>query len=1142
MDRHLKSSTQDRWPELFKVLYGKFKQINTHLTFLSSHSRSTIPTFEVISKLNQDISQLDLSVIKNIFPRGDIFYDYVDENQVRLGLIEKVEFSWEKGYKQKEASSIDEVYEDIENQNKRKQSEGNQLLIFEFRDVKMNSIGTKISNKGWQKYSKQKQKQTNDFFLENKDMNMDLLTTSQIVNILNSRNRKFENYVGEFLKSNKPLKEFEDECRNSIPKPPEFEDPIDQLKKRRDTKDDHTEKPTVDKMIDTLKTSDNYRNQIVSTHILNEALPARTAELLLDADDGTQIIHPELEEALFQYKGIDISKDLYIHQVEALKHIMYDAYNGKHVIITTLTSLGKSLIYQIPIINDLLWDITNEANIKKRSTTAFFIFPTKALAQDQKRHLETFLEYIPSLTQKRKILIDLYDGDTPYETRKRVRRYSDIIFTNPDTIHASILPNFDKMYGEQRDWEDFLLKLKYVVVDELHVYKGTFGVNVSYVMSRMQRIKYHLLVNDTAGYGHNIQFISCSATILNPTNHFRTICGLSDLKEIVHVKDDGSPMGMKKLVVWQPSALMNKRGEEIQSQIKSSNEVIKPQPMVPREHIIPTLAKILVRLLSEHPNIKCIIFCPIRQVCEMLMKEVRQLIRDTEISNEDIMSYRGGYSAGDRRVIEWNMFEGKLKAIIATNALELGIDLSGLDVVMTVGFPMLKLNLHQQFGRAGRSGMSSLAIFVAGNTPVDEYYIKNSQELTEKNYEDPCVEGIRQNAMALENHLHCGAKEIGIKLQDVSWFCNDETLFQQTLTEKLQYDSVNETYISRVENPHLSFSIRVIEDEKFAVIDITNQRNFIIEEIEALRTSFTLYEGAIFLHQGLTYLVKEFNYESKYAKVVRVKVDWTTSQRDFTDVNPIEIELIKCLQNGKDVPIFFGRFEIIIIVFGYFKINRRGEILEAIEVKNPPIKLYSKGLWIDIPQWAIDLIKHKNLNSAGAIHAAQHAIMNVLPVYISGSVGSDLGDVELSTECKAPEKEFASRLSNRRRPARLVFYDLKGGHLGTGISLKTFEYIDQILRATYDLITTCDCEWGCPKCVCGSFCKELSQVILKPGSIIIIGVLLGIDQSSLQQVPDGPELNMPPIVTDTILGSGSSGIKMSKDVQVIEPMSQISQK
>lgn len=1155
------------WPPFFNELNRKFQLINTHLTFLSSFSRQTIPTLQLIQKLDDDISSLDLQMIKQIFPPGDVAYGYFYESQILLQHAEKQSYLSEKGYHQNHPKSVEDAYKQVAEQRE-EMGEENQLLVFEFCDVRTNAITAIV--KGKRTYPSKRLKLLNsaslDFFQASKSMDMTLLSQTQIQAIIRSRNDRFRGLIQDYLdrfsavelEEGKAFKSLVEQCSPNLPKPWGLVDPISSMnsKQHHDNAAGSLEKPSAEEMLDSLKQKPLYKEQI-------RLLATWNKERSASFDDfNSHFINSSLVEALWRYKEIDINdKGLYSHQVEALTSIIEE---GKHVIVSTSTSSGKSLIYQIPILNDIL---NRYSNTTRRVSTALLVFPTKALAQDQLRHFKELISHLPN--QKRKIIVDAYDGDTSAKDRAYIRSYADIIFTNPDAIHAAILPlHSNEVVGiGGNGWNDFLSCLKYVIVDELHVYKSTFGVHVSYVMARLNRMHHNISNSENAPI-----YISCSATIQNPTSHFRTVCAIPDSEEVAHISLDGSPSAEKRLVMWEPPVLMNKKGQrEIPQRTIKSTATTGPvleSPIqsvyLPRESVIGELAKILVHLLCFWPTIKIIVFCPIRAVCELLTKEAKALIADSEypewssISEHDIMAYRGGYSKSDRRAIEQKMFKGQLRAIIATNALELGIDLSDLDVVLSCGFPHLKANLHQQFGRAGRgkSSRGSLCILVCGSNPVDRYYLKNQTELLDKDtYEDLCVEGLldgTSNQMIMSMHLQCAAFEWPINLEtDIKWFSPrdiphvNETFYDICINELVQDRKgtyqVNPRYLPW---PSEKVSLRAIELNMFAVVDITSNRNKVIEEVEELRTSFTLYEGGIFLHQGLPYLVKEFNPDKKYAKVERVKVSWVTQQRDFSDVDPMEIELVKQLKtfSGQtDVPVFYGKIQIITIVFGFFKVSRSMEILEAVEVNNPPVIFKSKGFWVDVPSGAIQAIKEKSLNPAGAIHAAQHAIMNVLPIYIANGATNNSNarwspggvDAEISTECKAPEKEFAKRQSLRQRPARLIFHDTKGGEQGTGISAKTFEYINEIMAKTYEAVTSCECDWGCPMCVAGSFCKELMLVMSKPGAIILLGVLLGKDIEELKNsVKDGPEPNMPAIGTETISEKGES-VKLSPTVKIV---------
>ncbi|KAI3404559.2 HRQ1 [Candida oxycetoniae] len=1108
------------------VAVAIFHEINTHLTFLSSHSRSVIPSYKLLQKFNKSITLTDLANIKHIFPKDEIFFDYVDENQIMVSFMEEVKVG--KGGRFSQTAVADKFQDALR--------ESKQILIFDFQDVKIHGIGKVMKGNKRLKLGKSNEFQTKRrqaFFLSNHENVLAPLQQTHLTKIIKGRDCIFQEnlqiFIGKYQDQCQAEKELLQMTKPLIPKEPEFENIVEVLEAKKTSSVQPRPPTSVDDMIAALKNSKFYVDQIVSTLQLNYAQQAQYQQV---SQMNSELLHPELRQALLASKGISFDDGLYTHQAQALDTLLDDSHDT-HVILSTSTASGKSLVYQLPILNSILWDITNGNN--KRCTTALFIFPTKALAQDQMRHFRMFLNHLPTHS-KRPIVINAYDGDTPFAERQQISKTSDILFTNPDTIHASILPN-----NQYKVWMEFMSALKYVVMDELHVYKGTFGINVGYVMARLARIKHKYCPN-----GKRVRFVSCSATIANPNAHFRTICSLSDDDEVLHIANDGSAKCEKKLIVWNPPVLMNNVGEKARSESTSL--------MIPRVSSIKESAKLLLTLLTDLQGLRVLVFCPIRVVTEMMMREIRTQLQSSHfkasgLSQSDIMSYRGGYSKSDRRIIEKKMFDGQLRAIIATNALELGIDLSNLDVVITCGFPVSKSNLHQQFGRAGRgqAATGSLAVFVPMRSPIDQYYIEHPDELIQNNYEDLCVDSLRDmehGSLLLERHLQCAAYEMAIdKEDDYRWFSKGRSResFYKILDQHLVLDvdgkyRTNPRYLPR---PTKLVTIRAIEDETVAVVDVTNNKNVVMEEIELSRTTFTIYEGGIFLHQGQPYLVKEFNHKEKYCKVERVNVDWTTSQRDYTDVDPEEVELVKPIMpvNMKeqlDTPAFFGQIKVTMKVFGFFKVNRKEEILEVVEVKNPPIIAYAKGCWLNVPKTAIDIIRDKNLSPSGGIHAAAHGIMNMLPLYINSTkTNVHALDFEMATECKAPSKEFKATETKRKRPPRLVFYDVKGNKNGSGYSYKTFECIDELVYTSFHRINDCKCQWGCPLCVVGATCREQMRVMSRPAALIVLASFLGMDLHKLaDRLPDGPEPGMPTVLHNTI-SDVSSAVRFSPNVKIL---------
>jgi DEAD/DEAH box helicase domain-containing protein len=510
-------------------------------------------------------------------------------------------------------------------------------------------------------------------------------------------------------------------------------------------------------------------------------------------------------------------------------------------------------------------------------------------------------------------------------------------------------------------------------------------------------------------------------------------------------------------------------------------------------------------------GVRVIAFCRVREQCEKLVGAVKQeletLGRGEVVAR--VMGYRGGYTAQDRRRIETEMFEGKLLGIIATTALELGVDIGTLDCVLTWGFPYTIANLRQQSGRAGRRNKDSLSILVGDGFATDQYYMQNPDELfTKPNCE---LQVDLDNMLVKEGHIQCAAYEMPIQpTEDAIYFGND---LPQICSERLIQDDSGFYHCHPRFRPLPSkfVSIRDTEDDHFAIIDTTNNRNIVLEELEASRATFTIYDGAIFLHQGNTYLVRDFNPDKHLARVEKVKVDWLTQQRDYTDVDPICTEAVKPLTNSR-WRACYGTIRITQVVFGYFKVDpRRGNrVLDAVQVDNPPVVRHSKGMWLDVPKHALDILVERRLNVAAAIHAAQHALMSLIPNFVVSMPG------DVRTECKSGLKEFAKRETARKRPARLTFYDAKGGAGGSGINTKAFEFVDLLLRQALGRVQACACEGGCVECCASEICKEMNEVMSKAGCEVVLKALLD-EEIDVEALPMGPEEGSPAGVETVVL-------------------------
>ncbi|ODV91043.1 hypothetical protein CANCADRAFT_57410 [Tortispora caseinolytica NRRL Y-17796] len=883
-------------------------------------------------------------------------------------------------------------------------------------------------------------------------------STAGLAGTIKRRDKRFESALQAWFDSGKSWTDLVTKSRTIIPESPTASNASPNHSDLESV--DHV---SIEQIVDDWLSNPAYSDEIVRAGVRSFA--AKSPSYMRTKS----VIDPTILAALKD--GFGVTR-CYSHQAKAIDAVM----NGKDVIITTKTASGKSLIYQVPILSSLL---------KNRTAKALLIFPTKALANNQKQKLRDLISFCPPLVSTQ---VECYDGDTGAKERQRIREECSIILTNPDMIHASVLPNNEA-------WGYFLQNLRFIIIDEIHMYRGTFGANVALVLRRLLRICEHFGNN-------NVQFVSCSATMSNPSALFYQ---LTTRAGVVEITDDGSPSGAKHFICW--------------------NSPHKD----PRDHMTgrvqgeKTAAKLLAELVVKGARV--VLFARTRILCELALKYSKDALK--ELQREDladrVFGYRGGYERGSRREIEYDMFSGNICGITATSALEIGVDIGSLDAVIICGFPLSLSAFWQQAGRAGRKSQSSLCIYVGAQNPVDQHYMSNPSLLFEQEYPRATIDIC--NPTILEPHLHCGAYELPIVLNEDCKFFSDEEHgrnFRSIVKEKLLLNEKTGKYHPSPQylpHPPSMVALRGVQEDKFVLLDVSNEKPKVLEEIEESRLTFTIYDGAIIFHQGNPYLVKDFRPEDKLASVKRVYVDWVTNQRDYTDVDPVETKNIMPLKLAGNfamhpVTAKYGKIRIESVVFGYFKVNSAGQILEAVSVTNPPYVRYSAGFWIDIPSSALQVLADKKLHCAGAVHAAEHTILSMIPILTIGNSEAGAGS-DVQTECKAPEKEFSKTDTKRKRPARLIFYDSQGMNgNGTGVTSRAFGYITELVNYSFERLESCQCRFGCPECCLSTYCSEHFAVMSKQGARVIFRALLGLELNPKHNngepvIPDGPEENMP---------------------------------
>lgn len=755
----------------------------------------------------------------------------------------------------------------------------------------------------------------------------------------------------------------------------------------------------VDAFIHHLTTLNDYNNQIL--HI--QHIPPQNPEYGVLAEPLHKKIRASLEK-----RGII---KLFKHQAEAINYIRI----GYNIIISTQSASGKSLCYNIPVL---------ESIIKNSSTRALYLFPTKALAQDQLRKLQEIAT--PDILKSDDFAT--YDGDTPQSERVHIKKYSKIILSNPDMLHFGILP-YHKL------WSNFFSSLRFIVIDEAHIYRGVFGSHVANILRRLRRICSH--------YNSNPQFILSSATIGNPLEHAEKLVGLP----FKLIDKDGAPHGKKIFLFWNPPIIDTE--------------------MSLRRSINSEATLIFSELVKQ--EFRSIVFARSRKLTELIYMYTRDHL-NSHLSTK-IKPYRAGYIAEDRRQIEKGLFEGKLTGVVATNALELGIDIGDLEATVLTGYPGTISSTWQQAGRSGRSNSSSLSILIADNNPLDQYLINNPDFFFGHPFENVLINW--QNPNILKLHLLCAAWEKPIHQQELELFGESAEILLYELENENKIRHRNDMwYISpKFANPFMRINIRCASEDNYAVLDISHNYQ-IIETVSESNAFFQLHDGAIYLHQGETYFIKKLDTEKKIALAEPTSVPYYTQAKDITDVSILKE--IKKLNRG-ELDISFGEVRVTTQVLGFRKkMQFTEEIIGDELLELPPLEFITQSVWFNIPDNIAEIVHENGLDFAGGLHALEHANISLLPLFAMCD-RNDIGGV-------------STPVHHDTGKAQIFIYDAYPG--GIGISEKGFEIIPELLKMTNKHIYECPCQNGCPACIQSPKCGNNNEPLDKKAAIIISTELL----------------------------------------------------
>jgi DEAD/DEAH box helicase domain-containing protein len=691
------------------------------------------------------------------------------------------------------------------------------------------------------------------------------------------------------------------------------------------------------------------------------------------------------------------------------------AHAGRSVVIATGTASGKSLAYQLPVLSDLLAD---------RKATALYLSPTKALAADQLRSLRSLV--LPDVRAA------AFDGDTTPPERDWVRAHSRLVLTNPDMLHRGILPAHPR-------WAAFLRRLRYVVVDECHTYRGVFGSHVAHVLRRLRRV--------CASYGSYPTFVLASATVATPATSASRLTGL----EVDEVTQDGSPRGSTAFALWEPP-LTEAHGEHGAPVRRAAGA---------------EAARLLADLIIE--DARALAFVRSRRGAEVLALTTRRHLASAVPELADrVAAYRAGYLPEERRALEAALADGTLLGVAATNALELGIDIAGLDAVVLAGFPGTLASLWQQAGRAGREGLGALVVFVARDDPLDTYLVHHPEAVFGRPVEATVLDP--ENPYVLGPQLCCAAAELALTDDDLPLFGGPaaEAVLPDLVRRGLLRHRPTGWYWTARSRPDLD--IRGTGGEPVRVVEASTGR--VLGTVDAWASHSTVHQGAVYLHQGVSYVVDELDLADAVALVHRDDPDWSTSARDSTD-----IRVVATLRERElgELSLHHGTVDVTNQVVSYLRRRHlTGQVLDENPLDLPARELRTRAVWYTLSDAAIGRAGLAPADLPGAAHAAEHAAIGLLPLFAT----CDRWDIGGVSTALHPDT------------GRMTVFVYDGQPGGAGFAARGYDTAEQWLRATREAVAACECEAGCPSCVQSPKCGNGNEPLDKTGAVRLLDAVL----------------------------------------------------
>jgi DEAD/DEAH box helicase domain-containing protein len=704
-------------------------------------------------------------------------------------------------------------------------------------------------------------------------------------------------------------------------------------------------------------------------------LPAKEAVY----EDFPEFLDERIIKAL-EGRGV---RRLYSHQASAIRAV----HDGDSIVVVTPTASGKTMCYNVPVMDAIL---------KDESSRALFLFPTKALSQDQTTELH---ELITEAGVDVKTYT--YDGDTPQSARKAIRQAGHIVVTNPDMLHSGILPHHTK-------WTKLFENLKFIVIDEVHHYRGVFGSHLANVIRRLRRI--------CDFYGSKPQFICCSATIANPVELASKIVG----EDIRLIDNNGAPTAAKHIIFYNPPVVNRELGIRKSSTLEAKR-----------------IAEMFIR-----NGIQTILFTRSRLIVEVLVTYLREIYHGSSEGEKRVRGYRGGYLPTLRREIEKGLRDGSITGVVSTNALELGIDIGALETCVICGYPGTIASTWQQAGRAGRRSGVSAAVVVASSSPLDQYIINNPDYFFGKSPENGLINP--DNLVILYSHMKCAAFEL--PFEDGEKFGVDTTAEILGFMEeaKLVRHVGNRWHWMADVFPADDISLRSASNENFIIIDITDPRHLVIGEMDRFSAPMLLHEQAIYIHEGIQYQVEELDFDDRKAYVRRVNVDY------YTDANlAVDLKVLDVFRedSARQVHRSTGEVSVTALVTMFKKIKlHTHENIGYGPVTLPEMEMHTTAYWVSLPE-GMPAMSQTELQNG--LLGLSNVLANAAPIYLMCSPG----DIRVVHQVRS---------TFTQRPTVYIYDNYPGG---VGFSDKLYELHRELFETAAAMVEGCGCESGCPSCV-----------------------------------------------------------------------------